>query len=85
MRRDDNVEVRWGTERGETIGPKFLLRQVASTERFNKSFQKKIAGLCVRASDGMEYVGYRKIHGNGNNYYRTVVFPPGKYYRNRKA
>ena len=50
------------------VGGKFRLSAIAAAEKFNGSLQAKVGELA------REYVGFRKIRGDGNCYYRATVY-----------
>ena len=77
LRDGDRVEVRRSSALDEvqkklcgfsSIGAKFRLSHMAQQDKFNESLQTKLA--CLSTS----YAGYRKIRGDGNCYFRAVVF-----------
>jgi ubiquitin thioesterase protein OTUB1 len=59
------VEIR---TRKDSVGPRMELNLLASDFRHNKSMVEKVAQL------GVGYMGYRKVRGDGNCYYRAVIF-----------
>ena len=66
LKADDHVEIR--RMRLGTVGAKFLLQEIILSDKFNESFREKIKIL------SQDYHGYRKIRGDGNCYYRAVMF-----------
>jgi hypothetical protein len=51
-----------------SVGGKFRLSSIASQNKFNSSMRSKINTL------SNHYYGYRKIRGDGNCYYRAIIF-----------
>jgi hypothetical protein len=51
-----------------SVSGKFALSSIASSDCFNMSLQHKIRTL------NTVYAGYRKIRGDGNCYYRSVIY-----------
>jgi hypothetical protein len=53
---------------GANVGGKFPLVTIAQADSYNNSLQEKIQQL------SQVYAGYREIRGDGNCYYRAVVY-----------
>ena len=51
-----------------SVGPRFRLCHIADADRANDSLRSKVKTLAK------SYAGYRKIRGDGNCYYRAVVY-----------
>jgi len=65
LRDNDIVELRSLTG---NVGPKTLPEVIAATEKHNRSLQEKINTL------SRDYCGVRIIRGDGNCYYRSIIF-----------
>ena len=65
LEEKDRIELRRLTS---CVRGRFRLRVIAATDRFNSSLQDKIASLSET------YAGYQEIRGDGNCYYRAIIF-----------
>lgn len=55
-------------QRSANIGGRFLLQHLQDTEKFNQHTSAKVSEL------KRSYIGYRQIRGDGNCYYRAVIY-----------
>lgn len=55
-------------QRLANIGGRFYMEHLSDTEKFNNNVVEKVTKLVD------SYIGYRQIRGDGNCYYRAVIF-----------
>jgi Peptidase C65 Otubain len=65
LRDSDHISVRSSRD---NLGCRASLQNLISNFRYNESMRRKVVEL------GSQYAGWRSIRGDGNYYYRSVVY-----------